>query len=96
VIVSDIMMPHTSGLELVAALKSDPDTKAIPILLLSAKAQTSDLKVGMDAGADGYITKPFAPSDLTGALRDARTLDPDARKAEREARLRELTEHVVT
>jgi DNA-binding response OmpR family regulator len=63
-IISDIMMPRTSGLELVAALKGEPDTKGIPIILLSAKAQTSDLKVGMDAGADDYVTKPFEPLDL--------------------------------
>jgi DNA-binding response OmpR family regulator len=63
-IVSDIMMPHTSGLELVQTLKSDPETKGIPIILLSAKAQTADLKVGLDAGADGYVTKPFEPLDL--------------------------------
>ena len=64
VIISDIMMPHTSGLELVQTLKSDPETKGIPIILLSAKAQTADLKVGLDAGADGYVTKPFEPLDL--------------------------------
>jgi DNA-binding response OmpR family regulator len=64
VIVSDIMMPHTSGLELVETLKVDVDTKAIPIILLSAKAQTSDLKTGMDVGADDYVTKPFEPLDL--------------------------------
>jgi len=64
VIISDIMMPHTSGLELVETLKADPDTKAIPIILLSAKAQTSDLKTGMEAGADDYVTKPFEPLDL--------------------------------
>ena len=64
VIVSDIMMPRTSGLELVETLKADPETKAIPIILLSAKAQTSDLKIGLDAGADDYVTKPFEPLDL--------------------------------
>ena len=64
VIISDIMMPKTSGLELVETLKADPDTKAIPIILLSAKAQTSDLKIGMEAGADDYVTKPFEPLDL--------------------------------
>ncbi len=58
------MMPKTSGLELVAALKGDDATKGIPIILLSAKAQTSDLKTGMDAGADDYVTKPFEPLDL--------------------------------
>jgi DNA-binding response OmpR family regulator len=64
VIISDIMMPRTSGLELLTTLKGDPATKEIPIILLSAKAQTSDLKTGMDAGADDYVTKPFEPLDL--------------------------------
>jgi DNA-binding response OmpR family regulator len=64
VIVTDIMMPHTSGLELLTALTCDPDTKGIPILLLSARAQPSDLKIGLEAGADDYITKPFEPLDL--------------------------------
>ena len=64
IIISDIMMPRTSGLELLAALRADEATKAIPIILLSAKAQTSDLKIGRDAGADDYITKPFEPVDL--------------------------------
>lgn len=64
IVVSDIMMPKVSGIELVQALKADEATAAIPIILLSAKAQTSDLKHGMDAGADDYITKPFEPLDL--------------------------------
>ncbi len=64
IIVSDIMMPRTSGLELVAAIRADDATRAIPVILLSAKAQTSDLKLGLDAGADDYITKPFEPLDL--------------------------------
>ena len=64
VIITDIMMPKTSGLELVTTLKGDDATSGIPIILLSAKAQTSDLKVGIDAGADDYITKPFEPLDL--------------------------------
>src|SRR4051794_28000746 len=63
-IISDIMMPKTSGLELVQTLKGDPATEAIPIILLSAKAQTSDLKTGMESGADDYVTKPFEPLDL--------------------------------
>jgi DNA-binding response OmpR family regulator len=64
IIVSDIMMPKMSGIELVQALKADDATASIPIILLSAKAQTGDLKSGMDAGADDYITKPFEPLDL--------------------------------
>jgi len=64
IIVSDIMMPGKSGLELVSELKSDPSTSDIPIILLSAKAQNADVRSGMDAGADDYITKPFEPLDL--------------------------------
>jgi len=63
-VITDIMMPKMSGIELVQALKADPVTAGIPIILLSAKAQTSDLKAGMDSGADDYVTKPFEPLDL--------------------------------
>ena len=63
-IVSDIMMPKVSGLELVNALKGDPTTSDIPIILLSAKAQNADVRSGLDAGADDYVTKPFEPLDL--------------------------------
>ena len=75
VIVSDIMMPKVSGLELVTALKGDPGTSAIPIILLSAKAQNADVRSGLDAGADDYVTKPFEPLDLVdrvNKLLDAR------------------------
>lgn len=64
VIVSDVMMPRMNGLELVRGLKADPATAGIPVILLSAKAQASDLRDGMDAGADDYVTKPFEPLDL--------------------------------
>ena len=70
-VVSDIMMPRMSGIELVAALKGDNGTADIPIILLSAKAQTSDLKAGMDAGADDYVTKPYAVGELLARLRAA-------------------------
>ena len=64
VIVSDVMMPNVSGLELVAALKADSATKGIPVILLSAKAQGTDVRQGLEAGADEYVTKPFEPLDL--------------------------------
>ena len=64
VVVSDVMMPRMSGIELVAELKGDPSTSGIPILLLTAKAQQTDIGAGMDAGADDYVTKPFEPLDL--------------------------------
>ena len=64
VIVSDVMMPNMSGLEMVSELKADPDTAGIPVILLSAKAQGSDVRQGIEAGADDYVTKPFEPLDL--------------------------------
>jgi DNA-binding response OmpR family regulator len=64
VIVSDVMMPKMSGLELVKALRADAATKGIPVVLLSAKAQGADVRNGLDAGADDYVTKPFEPLDL--------------------------------
>ncbi|MGQ0617346.1 MAG: response regulator transcription factor [Acidimicrobiia bacterium] len=64
IVISDIMMPRASGLELVESLKRDPETAHIPIILLSAKAQHADVRSGLDAGADDYVTKPFEPLDL--------------------------------
>ena len=63
-IISDIMMPNVSGIELVQTLKADDATSGIPIILLSAKAQTADIRAGMEAGADDYVTKPFEPLEL--------------------------------
>ena len=64
VIVSDVMMPRMSGLELARALKADAATATIPLILLSAKAQVHDVRAGMDAGVDDYLTKPFEPLEL--------------------------------
>ena len=64
VIVTDIMMPKMNGLELLSALRADSDVADIPVILLSAKAQTDDVRAGLDAGADDYITKPFEPLEL--------------------------------
>lgn len=64
VVILDVMMPGLSGLEALRALKADPATAAIPVLLLSAKAQPSDLAEGRTAGADDYLAKPFDPEDL--------------------------------
>lgn len=63
-VVTDVMMPKMNGLELTRALKAGDDTRAIPVLLLSAKAQVSDATAGLEAGADGYVTKPFEPLEL--------------------------------
>ena len=58
-IVSDVMMPGLDGVALVAALRADPDTDFIPVVLLTAKAEEADVQAGLDAGADAYVVKPF-------------------------------------
>ena len=64
IVLLDIMMPKMDGLEVTRALKADEATKSIPIILLSAKAQSSDVQAGRDMGADDYLTKPFDPLEL--------------------------------
>ena len=63
-IVLDIMMPKLDGYETCKALKADPATKGIPVILLSAKGRNMDQKIGFEVGADDYITKPFSPRKL--------------------------------
>ena len=63
-VISDIMMPRVNGLELLAALRSSPDTASMPVILLSAKAQVADVQRGLELGADDYVTKPFDPLEL--------------------------------
>ena len=63
-IVLDIMMPKLDGYETCKRLKADPETKDIPVILLSAKGRNVDQKVGFEVGADDYITKPFSPRKL--------------------------------
>jgi DNA-binding response OmpR family regulator len=70
VVVCDIMMPKMNGLQVVEHLRGDDATKGIPVILLSAKAQASEIQRGLDAGADDYVTKPFDPLELVDRVRD--------------------------
>lgn len=63
-IVLDLMLPGITGLEVCKLLKADPATKAIPIVMLTAKAEEIDRILGLELGADDYITKPFSPREL--------------------------------
>ncbi|MFC4052422.1 SpoIIE family protein phosphatase [Actinomadura syzygii] len=68
-VVSDVMMPHLNGLELVAELRADPRTAAVPVLLLSARAGQEASIEGLRAGADDYLLKPFAAAELLARVR---------------------------
>ena len=64
IVVTDIMMPKLSGVDLLGRIKGDPEIETTPVILLSAKALAADVKAGLEAGADDYITKPFEPNEL--------------------------------
>ena len=63
-IVLDLMLPEIDGLEVCKILRRDPATSAIPIVMLTAKAAEMDRVVGLELGADDYVTKPFSPREL--------------------------------
>jgi CheY-like chemotaxis protein len=64
VVVLDVMMPRMTGTEVVAALRADPATAALRVVLLSARAQEADVERGLGAGADAYLAKPFQAPEL--------------------------------
>ena len=64
-IIMDIMMPGgMDGLEATRIIKNDPESKDIPVIMLTAKGQDTDLKKGFEVGANGYFVKPFSPLEL--------------------------------
>ncbi|MDB5944093.1 MAG: response regulator receiver protein [Ramlibacter sp.] len=67
-VVSDVQMPGMNGIELVLALRQDPDLAATPVILLTALQERADMRQGMSAGADDYITKPFTRQELSQAV----------------------------
>ncbi len=67
--VLDLMLPGIDGLEVAKSLKQDPETKNIPIVMLTAKGEEADIVTGLELGADDYITKPFSPRILVARVR---------------------------
>jgi two-component system alkaline phosphatase synthesis response regulator PhoP len=67
--VIDLMLPGMDGLELTRRLKNDPQTRQIPVVMLSAKGEEVDIVTGLELGADDYVTKPFSPRVLLARVR---------------------------
>ncbi|MFA5099440.1 MAG: response regulator [Candidatus Omnitrophota bacterium] len=65
----DLMLPGIDGLEICKNVKNDPKTAALPIIMLTAKSQETDKIVGLELGADDYITKPFSPRELVARIK---------------------------
>jgi CheY-like chemotaxis protein len=68
----DVQLPGRTGLELARMIRSDPSLAATRIILVSARAQLTDVEAGLAAGADAYVTKPFSPSDLLSLVERVR------------------------
>lgn len=68
-VILDWMMPGKSGVQFARELRSNPSTQAIPILMLTAKGEEADKVLGLDAGADDYVTKPFSPKELVARVK---------------------------
>ena len=68
-IILDWMMPKMSGIDVCRVLRSRSETKQIPIIILSARSEDSDKSLGLDTGADDYISKPFSPKELISRVK---------------------------
>ena len=69
-ILMDVRMPKMTGYEACRAIKANPLLKDIPVVFLSAKGQDNEIQDGMDAGAEEYLLKPFAPDQLTQRVKE--------------------------
>jgi two-component system phosphate regulon response regulator PhoB len=70
-ILLDLMLPGMDGLDVCRALRRDDRTASIPIVILTARAEDSDIVAGLELGADDYVTKPFSPKVLVARIRSA-------------------------
>jgi DNA-binding response OmpR family regulator len=66
--VLDVTMPGMSGLDVCRALRANPDTAGIAVILLTARAQEADVQAGFGSGADDYVLKPFSPRELLSRI----------------------------
>ena len=68
-VILDLMLPGMDGVEVCRQVKSDPVTRAIPVIMVTAKSEESDIVLGLGIGADDYITKPFSPKELLARVK---------------------------
>ena len=67
-VILDLMLPEVDGLVICQAMRRDPATAAIPIIMLTARADEADRVIGLELGADDYVTKPFSPKELSARV----------------------------
>ncbi len=67
-VILDVMLPGVSGLDVCRLLRSEPATAAVPLIMLTARGDEADRVVGLELGADDYVTKPFSPKELVARV----------------------------
>lgn len=68
IVVLDLMLPKKNGFEVLKIIRSQPATKRLPVLILTAKGQQQDKQTASELGADGFVTKPYANTDVVNAV----------------------------
>ena len=87
VILLDIMVPQLNGWEVCRRLKQDPETRAIPVIMVTGRVEEGDKVLGFEMGADDYVTKPFSPRELVARVRAVARRGTDARAGDRKDHL---------
>ncbi|NBQ59250.1 MAG: DNA-binding response regulator [Opitutaceae bacterium] len=90
-IVLDLMLPEVDGLEVCKILRRDPNTATIPIIMLTARAAEMDRVLGLELGADDYVTKPFSPRELLLRIKKLLVRTQSSEDTSAELRMGELT-----
>ena len=68
-VILDLMLPELDGLEVCKRIRANPETSLLPVIMLTAKAEEADTVIGLELGADDYITKPFSPKALAARVK---------------------------
>jgi DNA-binding response OmpR family regulator len=99
-VILDVMLPGLSGLEVCRALRGDKATEAIPIIMVTARAEETDRIVGLEIGADDYLAKPFSPNELVARvralMRRSKRTDPRMTTLHLGPIVMDLSRHTVT
>jgi phosphate regulon transcriptional regulator PhoB len=90
-IILDLMLPGMPGMDICRVLRSDPKTKNLPIIMLTARGEEVDKILGLEVGADDYLTKPFSPRELLARIRAVMRRTSGEREEEKVVRIGDLT-----
>ena len=98
-VILDVMLPGMSGLEVCRALRADSMTNAIPIIMVTARAEETDRIIGLDIGADDYLAKPFSPNELVARIRAlmrrSKRAEPESQTIKLGSLVMDLERHTV-